>query len=61
MQQDNTKNDAIEELFTVKEVTEKLKISRWTLDRLTEEKGIQTVKVGSSIRYTASHVAQLIN
>lgn len=63
MLQDTKVNETpqIGELFTIKEVTDKLKISRWTLDRLTEEKGIKTLKVGNSIRYTADEVAKLIS
>jgi len=58
MKQD-TKSHAIE-LFTITEVMGKLKISRPTLWRLTKEKGIKTVKVGGSIRYTPDGVSKLI-
>lgn len=62
MQQDttNVQSASLDELFTIKEVTEKLKISRFTLDRLTKEKGIPTLKIGDSIRYTGEAVAKLI-
>lgn len=55
-----TKSKTPPELFTIKEVMDKLKISRPTLWRLTREKGIETVKVGDSIRYTSQAVNQLI-
>jgi predicted DNA-binding transcriptional regulator AlpA len=50
----------VPELFTVKEVLDRLKISRQMLWLLTKEKGIQPIKIGSSIRYTQAHIAQLI-
>lgn len=59
MEQD-TKIQDIPQLFTIKEVMDRLKISRTTLYELTEEKGIETVKVGGSVRYTADAVAKLI-
>lgn len=55
------KKEATPELFTIKEVMDKLKISRQTLWRLTEEKGIKTLKVGNSIRYTSLGIAKLIS
>ena len=62
MTQDSTitKTTLPNELFTIEEVTEMLKISRQLLWRLTKEKGIQVIKLGDLVRYTPDHIAQLL-
>lgn len=41
------------DLFTIKEITDKLKISRQTFYRLVEKNGIEAVRIGDrSVRFT---------
>jgi excisionase family DNA binding protein len=62
MEQDtkNRETGLTEELFTIEEVADRLKLSRQTIWRFTKDKKIDTVKIGKSVRYTAAHIAQLI-
>ncbi len=62
MEQDTTKANVLsgQELFTIQEVAEHLKISRTTLWKLTKEKGVKTLKVGGSVRYTQDGMAKLV-
>jgi excisionase family DNA binding protein len=51
----------MEELFTVNELSEKLKYSRSTIYRWIEEGSIPFQRMGRQIRFTESDVLSIIN
>ena len=44
------------QLLTVKEVAEKLRITRPTLHRLTKSGGLKSIKVGTRVRYDSADI-----
>lgn len=54
-------NEIIDQpLLTIKEVTQKLKISRQLLWKLTTDKDVRVVRIGSSVRYPQSELHKLL-
>ena len=50
-----------EELLTVKEATEFLKVTRQTLYKLRKEGELKAIKIGSKILFRLSDLTELIN